>query len=86
MKDTTPSMFDCGPELRSVKTLGPDEAEAGPDPNEAPALRGIGRPACWSAPTPPESLLSGIYAAAAARALGVLARKPVEQSPGGESS
>ncbi|MCE7883294.1 MAG: hypothetical protein DYH08_05415 [Actinobacteria bacterium ATB1] len=86
MKDTTPSFFECGPELRSVRTLRPDEAEAGPDPHEAPALRGIGRPACWSAPTPPESLLSGIYAAAAARALGVLTRRPVDQPPRGRSS
>ncbi|MCC7076347.1 MAG: hypothetical protein IT198_04400 [Acidimicrobiia bacterium] len=67
--------FECGHTLREVAVMGWDEAARGPDPDEAPALRELGRPPCWSAPNSPETVLGGIYASAARRAFDVLARK-----------
>lgn len=42
------------------------------DDDDAPALRGIGRPAAWKVPAPPESVLATQYTSAGRRAAELL--------------
>lgn len=69
------SFFECGRELETVEVMDWDDAARGPDPDEPPALRDLGRPSCWTAPNSPETVLSGVYASASRRAFDVLARR-----------
>ena len=47
-------------------------AELGHDEDDAPSLRGIGRPAAWKVPSPPESVLAAQYTSAGRRAVELL--------------
>jgi hypothetical protein len=47
-------------------------ADLGHDEDDAPSLRGIGRPAAWKVPSPPESVLAAQYTSAGRRAAELL--------------
>ena len=57
-------------------TPGSTPGTSGGEDGDAPALRGIGRPAAWKVPSPPESVLTAQYTSAGRRAAELLRQAP----------